>query len=561
MSGEDSLSSQFPSCSLERRQVFISYSQSDQEILDRLLVHLKALERSLSCRFELWEYSRIKPGDLWRDEIAKAQAQARMALLLVSQDFLASESIVRHELRPLLRAAEQVGLRILWIPVAPSSWRLYDEISRYKPVISPERSLAEMVDHAEREKVLVAIAEHIRDLFLAEEVSLSPNQTELKSEFDQQGIGFRSLEQSNPLRASSGVTDSRLSALKPPLPVPYGEEKYTMITRRKLLFFGAPALFAVGVGIMKAQRKPYPLAITKQALPSPIVERPSEPSMLRATCVWMEQQGARSVKRTKTINVPGYLEQLGREVAIPMIQIPAGNFIMGSPVAEFGHFNEEGPLQEVQLAGFWMGQTPITQAQWRAVARLPKIELNLDPDPSRFKGDNRPVEQVSWEEAMEFCRRLSRRSGLQYTLPSEAQWEYACRAGSKTAFAFGEELTTDLANFNPAHSNSGGSQGEYRDQTMPVGSFPSNAWGLQDMHGSVWEWCLDKWQGTYRNPISDGSAWTASPVSKRIIRGGSWYNLSRYCRSATRSSRDPDQASDKIGFRVVCIPRVLSLLS
>jgi len=286
---------------------------------------------------------------------------------------------------------------------------------------------------------------------------------------------------------------------------------------------------------------------------------------------------------------------------IPLVIIPDGSFLMGSPANEPGRSKAEGPQREVTLAAFWMAQTPITQAQWREVASWPKINLDLNPDPSHFKGDNRPVEQVSWVDAIEFCNRLSQRTGRRYTLPSESQWEYACRAGTTTPFHFGPTISTKLANYDGNYTYGQGERGISREQTTDVAIFPANPWGLYDMHGNVWEWCSDQWHGNYEGAPSDGSAWevdrlgesladccaagrgstsprtavrpsaatpsrtsaastsvsasVASPDVFRLLRGGSWRNRPALCRSACRDVSRPDNRFDVIGFRVCCLPQ------
>jgi formylglycine-generating enzyme required for sulfatase activity len=252
---------------------------------------------------------------------------------------------------------------------------------------------------------------------------------------------------------------------------------------------------------------------------------------------------------------------LGEGESLRLIQIPAGDFLMGSPANEPERSGDEGPQQRVRLGGFLLGQTPVTQAQWGMVARWPKLELDLKPYPSRFKGARRPVECVSWEQAMEFCRRLSQRTGLPFTLPSEAQWEYACRAGSTTPFAFGDTITPELANYDGNYSYANGPKGEYRQQTNPVGMFPANAWGLQDMHGNVWEWCLDHWHDSYKGAPIDGNAWVSGGGQSRLLRGGSWVDLPGFCRSAFRFHLHPGLADDSVGLRVVCLPQGSSLIS
>jgi formylglycine-generating enzyme required for sulfatase activity len=258
------------------------------------------------------------------------------------------------------------------------------------------------------------------------------------------------------------------------------------------------------------------------------------------------------------LQVRGYRERLADGVELTMVQIPAGSFLMGSPQGEEGRSNDEGPQHRVELAEFLMGQTPITQAQWRVVAGWQKLQRDLNPDPSRFKGPNRPVEWVTWEDAIEFCNRLSQRQGRLYTLPSEAQWEYACRAGTSTPFHFGATLTTELANYDRNYTYGEGKKGVYREQTTDVASFPANAWGLHDMHGNVWEWCLDQWHASYNGAPQDGSAWVDQDVNndnKRLLRGGSWLLHPGNCRSASRNHHLPVNFGHNVGLRVVCLPQ------
>jgi formylglycine-generating enzyme required for sulfatase activity len=250
---------------------------------------------------------------------------------------------------------------------------------------------------------------------------------------------------------------------------------------------------------------------------------------------------------------------LGEGESLRLIQIPAGDFLMGSPANESERFGDEGPQHRVRLGGFLLGQTPVTQAQWGVVARWPKLKLDLKPDPSRFKGARRPVDQVRWEQALEFCSRLSQRTGLPFTLPSEAQWEYACRAGTTTPFAFGDTITPELANYDGDFPYANGPKGKFRGETTDVASFPANGWGLHDMHGNVREWCLDTWHGSYEGAPTDGSPWLTGTHSRKLLRGGSWGNGPGFCRSAYRNHGRPADASDSVGFRVVCLPQDPSL--
>jgi formylglycine-generating enzyme required for sulfatase activity len=252
-----------------------------------------------------------------------------------------------------------------------------------------------------------------------------------------------------------------------------------------------------------------------------------------------------------------YTEDLGDGVKLTLMVMPAGEFLMGAPDDEPESGNNERPQHRVSVPQFLMGRYPVTQAQWRSVAGYPQEvqELNSDPSDSNFKGDDRPVENVSWDDAQEFCRRLSTKSGKTYCLPSEAQWEYACRAGTTTPFHYGEIITPELANYDGNHTYNDSPEGEYRESTSEVGLFSANDWGLHDMHGNVWEWCEDDWHGTYEGAPSDGSAWvdTGRESANRLLRSGSWFNFPEDCRSACRYSRTRDYRYNCLGFRVSCV--------
>jgi formylglycine-generating enzyme required for sulfatase activity len=260
--------------------------------------------------------------------------------------------------------------------------------------------------------------------------------------------------------------------------------------------------------------------------------------------------GGREVSRDRA-TAEFFVEELTKGVTLEMIAIPGGTFKMGSP--NFEGDADERPQHRVAIAPFFMGKYPITQAQWRAVANLPKVKQTLNPYPSRFKGANRPVENVSWHEAVEFCVRLSQKTGREYRLPSEAEWEYACRAGTTTSFHFGEKITTELVNYNDSDSYLTESKTRYRKETTDVGSFlVANAFGLYDMHGLVWEWCADPWHNNYHGAPTDGRVWEAGgDMNRRVLRGGSWNFGAELCRSASRSWNEADGGLRICGFRVV----------
>ena len=227
---------------------------------------------------------------------------------------------------------------------------------------------------------------------------------------------------------------------------------------------------------------------------------------------------------------------LGDVIELEMVKVPGGEFLMGSPEREKGRYESESPQHLVTVLQFWMGKYPVTQTQYRAV---------MGENPSLFteNGANRPVEWVSWNDAVSFCQRLSDRMGQEYRLPSEAEWEYACRAGTETSYYFGESISKEQVNCNGWYG-----------QTTDVGRFPPNAFGLHDMHGNVFEWCLDHWHDGYEGAPTDGSAWLShDEKTPRVIRGGSWADDPRNCRSAYRFGDNPGNRDLSFGFRVVCI--------
>ncbi|NEO33830.1 MAG: formylglycine-generating enzyme family protein [Symploca sp. SIO3C6] len=280
-----------------------------------------------------------------------------------------------------------------------------------------------------------------------------------------------------------------------------------------------------------------------------------------------------------------YSEDLGDGVELDMILIPGGSFLMGTEAQEIErlckiydteYFRAEKPQHQVKISTFFMGRYPITQEQWRIVAGWEKVDRELKPDPSYFKEPfsdydrwTRPVERISWDDAQEFCARLKQKTGRAYCLPIEAQWEYACRAGTTTPFHFGETIITDLANYRGTdHESIGwkgsygeGPKGEYREQTTPVEYFQvANKFGLCEMHGNVWEWCEDGWHENYKGAPTDESAWLSDDNSTtKVLRGGSWGALPDYCRCASRFSGNPGFVfNGNIGLRVVCVvPRTM----
>jgi formylglycine-generating enzyme required for sulfatase activity len=231
-----------------------------------------------------------------------------------------------------------------------------------------------------------------------------------------------------------------------------------------------------------------------------------------------------------------YFETLGniqgKAISLEMVYIHAGKFSIGSPANEIDRSDNENPRQTINLPAFFMSRFPITQRQWKVV---------MDNNPAIFIGNaDRPVESISWDDVQAFCRTLMEHTGRTYRLPSETEWEYACRAGTMTSFCFGEAIASNLANYNGTNA-----------ATTEVGSYPANGFGLHDMHGNVWEWCADNWHEDYDLLPKDGSAWTqGGDRSCRVVRGGSWRDPAHYCRSAKRYHNAANQGDRATGFRL-----------
>jgi formylglycine-generating enzyme required for sulfatase activity len=224
------------------------------------------------------------------------------------------------------------------------------------------------------------------------------------------------------------------------------------------------------------------------------------------------------------------------------VLVPAGKFVMGSPAAEAGRQQDERP-HEVRISrAFYLSETEVSQRQWLAV-------MHRNPSSFVASGLDAPVEQVTWDDVQEFLRRLNQSGSGRYRLPTEAEWEYACRAGSTSPYSFGELLSTDVANYDGRYPLPRQRSGEFRGATTRVGSFPPNRWGLYDMHGNVWEWCADEYCPYPVAAVTDPVNQCGSPY--KVIRGGSWYFGADSARSALRYTHEPHLRGFSIGFRVV----------
>jgi formylglycine-generating enzyme required for sulfatase activity len=261
-----------------------------------------------------------------------------------------------------------------------------------------------------------------------------------------------------------------------------------------------------------------------------------------------------------------YEEDLGTGVKLEMVKIPAGTFMMGTSESEISdvvanyikynygvseknaskYVGGETPQHKVTMGEFYIGKYQITQEQWERV---------MGSNPSGFEGSKLPVEQVSWNDGVEFCKKLSGKTGKEYRLPSEAEWEYAARGGKTTPFGFGETITPSIVNYDGNYPYANAPRGEYKAKTIEVGSLGiANGFGLYDMSGNVREWCQDPWHKSYKGAPNDARVWEKKADNKyRVVRGGSWNYFSNDCRAANRFRLMPGGSSDCVGLRVVLV--------
>jgi formylglycine-generating enzyme required for sulfatase activity len=349
----------------------------------------------------------------------------------------------------------------------------------------------------------------------------------------------------NDLQRLLGLTDEQVSAVEKKVLEPY--ENYKRLFTNKIAAQGYPLGEKAEAELNKVQKYykiPDEYVIS---LKQDIEQEEAEKKQIIKTHSF-EFETATLGKNHEILRSGGrgefFAEDLGNGVMLEMVSIPGGSFKMGSPESEAQRESRESPQHNVTIQPFFMGKFTVTQEQYQAV---------MGENPSQFQGGKKPVESVTWDNAVEFCAKISKITGKVYRLPSEAEWEYACRAGTTNPFYFGETITTDLANYDGNHIYGSAPKGQYRKQTMDVGSFPANAFGLYDMHGNVWEWCQDNWHENYEGAPSNGTPWLNSDNNYRMLRGGSWSNNPGFCRCAFRNWDVRGSGYADIGFRVVFV--------
>lgn len=546
-------------------EVFFSYSHKDEDLRDALADHLSILKRQGAI--SEWYDREITAGTEWEGEIDSHLQTAHIILLLVSANFIASDYCYDVELTRAMERHETGEARVIPVILRPVDWhgapfgKLRPLPKNGEPITSKRwDSLdAAFLDVA---RGIRLVAEQLRqgqpqsrEAVQAKAIPVSPAVVEpvANSRLEPPAREIAApIAQSNP-SVGTAVDDRPSRSASSP----------SIWTRRRLIqYAGFGGVGVAGAFVINqiANNRSAPPETSQTTSPdqSPPAAAPSLPTLENLTFDAPTINATGQVVKRDRKSTQSFKEDLGNGVFLEMVAIPGGRLFMGSPDTEEGWQASERPQRWVNnIQPFFMGKCAITQAQWHIVAEgLPKVNINLRDEPSHFKvqGDDRPVEHVSWDEANEFCARLTQALGIEFRLPSEAEWEYACRAETNTPFHFGQTITTDLANYDGRSSYAAEPAGIHRKEPVAVGTFKApNAFGLYDMHDNVWEWCADLWHDSYKDAPKNAGVWNEGGDPKfRVLRGGSWGNSAKVCRSASRFKAEPGYRGGDVGFRVVC---------
>lgn len=470
----------------EPLNIFISYSHLDKYWLKELQVYLKPLERDKSIN--LWDDTRIKAGAHWKNQIEQALKTTHVAILLVSAYFLASDFIVDEELQPLLQAAKDKGVLILPIIIDYNEFQSIKSLSTFQAVNDPQRPLA-VIPKSRRGKVFLRVTKRIKE-------ALRQRQEQRKAEQKE-------------TRSSLGVKEEigRLQETPPSIKKAKAEGTAAVDTEAET----STEIEAKEPAAHIATKTPVP-EVTGASISTRLENPPAKPAM--------DNHDERSPARLPKTRLNAW--------GMEFVLIPAGTFLMGSTNGE----RNERPVHSVKITKpFYLGRYPVTQAQWEKV---------MEKNPSHFKGEDRPVETVSWTAVQEFISRLNEEEGCGncYRLPTEAEWEYAARGG----------MEEDYAGYLRAIAWYGGNAG---GKTHPVGQKASNAWGLHDMLGNIWEWVGDWYGSGYYQSSPEPDPLGPESGSIRVFRGGSWRSPASNVQLARRFYRAPNHRSNNLGFRLV----------
>jgi formylglycine-generating enzyme required for sulfatase activity len=498
-------------------KLFCSYSHKDEELRNELAEHLFPLERA--GLIEVWHDREMLPGDTVDAEIAEKLRSADLVLVLVSPSFIHSAYCYDTEFKNAIERHERGEARVVPVVLRPCQWQL----TPLKALLAMPTDGRAVINWPNRDTAYDNVARSI---------------AKLANEMRQKGI-----KAADPAAAGAKPASAGTSTPSPPHPGPLPR--------------AGEGDFAEAAGI---PRPPAGEGGTRDS------------GRVRGWAREAPKDGVYIGVDPRELPDFAVFKDLDAAWCPQMVIIPAGQFLMGSPPDEPERWNSEGPQHPVAISyRFAIGRYAVTVAEYgnfvEATCKSHQGGIyNWDGkewkqfadkswcSPGFPQTDLHPVSGVSWRDAQEYVEWLSRETRQPYRLPSEAEWEYACRAGTRTAFSCGQTITTGHANYDGRYTYAGGPKGKDRQQTVPVGSLPPNAWGLHEMHGNVWEWLEDTWHENYSGAPADGTAWTDREEPNidrdRVVRGGCWFTYPSYCRSAVRGRFLPGIRSNNIGFRI-----------
>jgi len=458
--------------------------------------HLRELDGHFSVMkseglVEVWHDRCFDLGNRVHTVIRDKLEAADVVLFLVSSNFLASDYCYKVEMHRTLERDRQGSVKILPVILRECDWRN----APFGDILAVPTDGRPIEDFSSRDKAYMEVVKMIRGAIARQVQSISPT-----------------------------IPTPQITQQKPSVSIPFIENPHVEDHVRSLLLN------------------------SRKILDIPKLLNTSQFSFEVVTVDAYGQKIDLYQEQNQCL-----IQEIGGGIKLDLVIVPGGKFQMGSVAQKPSQ--REIPAHSVTIQPFLMSKYPVTKAQWRKVAEIEQVNCSLKLNPSRRGGAQHPVVHVSWHEAVEFCDRLSKKIGHNYRLPTEAEWEYACKAGTVTPFHLGETITSELANYAGDIQYRYEKKGHNRGHAIPVGTFPfANFFGLFDMHGNVWEWCLDHWHENYDKAPIDGSAWLEpnNEALSRVIRGGSWRNEPQLCCSTYRISNNADDtSSSNIGFRVV----------
>ncbi|TXH67410.1 MAG: TIR domain-containing protein [Thiothrix sp.] len=549
--------------------IFISYSHQDEPWKDALQRHLKVLQ--LHGEVIIWDDRQIEVGSNWLPAIETALEKARVALLLVSSDFLTSEFITRKEIPRLLQRREAEGLQIVPVIVKPCAWRTVPWLAALQGATKDNRPLSQYaLGSHESEQALSDITDRVYQLLQAskqaeaakqqaEQARLAElerqEQARVAREAEQQRLAQEQAEREAAAKQQAEQARLQQEAEGHRLAQQQAERAAAEQARQAELQRQREAQEqAERERLARQQAEAAERAYAEQLKPEQAAAAKTEKERLVREARELKKNNSSSGGKTKWLLGGVGISALvlvwamqGEKPEVPielpeMIAIPAGPFQMGCSNGKDCD-DDEKPVRTVNVPALEMSKTEITFAQWDACVADGGCN-NYKPDDQGWGRGSRPVINVSWNDAQNYAQWLSIKTKQNYALPTEAQWEYAARAGAKTSYFWGDDIGANQANCGGC-----GSQWDNK-QTSPVGSFAANAWGLQDMHGNVWEWTQDCYHDSYDKAPKGGSAWQEKTCEYRVMRGGSWFIIPRNARSANRNGFEPTVRNYSIGFRI-----------